>query len=110
MKPLLLLLSFAGAIAAQTHTCHAGSVQWMDAALYTRQGSPSDDLEKMLVLAVSYGCVDVQDKAVLVIFSFTANHPDNYIVIPAPWVTRVKLFEDTDAKPSAAPFPTLTRK
>ena len=106
---LLLLLFFVGALAAQTrtHTCHAGSVTWMDAALYTRQGVPSDDLSKMLVPAVSYGCVDVQDKAVLVIYSFSNREPENFIVIPAPWITRVKFFEE---KADDKPLPSLSKK
>lgn len=72
------------------HDCSPGIVYWNDAASYTRPPfEPGDDLSKLLVPVVTFGCVGVQEQAVIIIVNFSGGKPDQWIVVPAPWITRI---------------------
>jgi hypothetical protein len=81
------------------HECKAAQVRWFDAALHSRPHDPDlNNFLSLLVPQVSFGCVTVQNKVVLVVYNFSEGEPDTFLAIPAAWVTEINWLKEDEAK------------
>ena len=68
-------------------TCTAAAVVWMDAAHIT--GELAKDYTNDLARTTSYGCVDVREKAVIVIHGISEGKVAEFTIVPKGWIVNI---------------------
>ena len=103
MRQLLAILFICGILLAQNSPaqCATGEVPdcdfvmvlWLDAVVRTRdyesQIEKLPQLSQLLIPAVSIGCLVSDERAIVVISSFSRGRPVDYMTIPRDWAQTI---------------------
>jgi hypothetical protein len=87
---ILVVFLMAVPVFSQEGSCNIGVVDWRDATIYLKRGGLNlKDIDNMTTPVMSFGCIAETEKTLVIIHSFVGGQPEDYLVVPKEWATKV---------------------
>ena len=95
-----LLSALMFTVLCHAEDCQIAVVEWQDAVLSTRTIDVGDAHTTPII---TFGCVSVREKEIVVVMSITNGTPDVFLCIPKAWVTKITPLTLDEPKPTDPP-------